>query len=276
MALKNLTTREMAKEGADLVRPGSKERLALEAIPEAAKLIPHLEQAHAGVLAAQPPSESELSAIIDRITVLDVRHDDLIRSFIDRLASERTATTNEGTRDLMTRVLIALVPEGRSLVMRSYLEQAGAGVLREARITDVHRAVMAKLKTYDEESYLTLYAELQDVTAEIGRLEKSRTITEAENDLVLKTRDARNRWITAINTLASVLAMVGVDETPILLTIREAAHKAGIRAEKQAAAERAKKADGGTDGGTTDGGTTDTDGADTDVLDPPAPTDDEG
>src|SRR5690606_30658996 len=119
MALKNLTTREMAKVGADLVRPGSKEREALEAVPAAAHLIPILEETHAALVKAQPPSETELQAIIDRITELDARHDDLVRSILDRLASERTATKNPATEELMSRLSVVLVPEGRALVMRS-------------------------------------------------------------------------------------------------------------------------------------------------------------
>lgn len=303
MALKNLTTREMAKVGADLVRPGSKEREALEAVPAAAHLIPILEETHAALVKAQPPSETELQAIIDRITELDARHDDLVRSILDRLASERTATKNPATEELMSRLSVVLVPEGRALVMRSYLEEAGAAVLREERVNDEHRAALAKLKTYDGESYLTLYNELQDVSAEIGRLERSRTIIEAEDALVVKTRDARNRWIAAINTLANVLALVGVDEDPILLTIRKAAHKAGLRAQKHAAAERAKKAalagqkaeTAGTETDVADTGATETRAADTgaadvgaadvgaadvnaepdDLLDPPMPSDED-
>ncbi len=261
MALKNLRTREMVKLSGDILLPDSPQRLALDAVPKAAVLIVDLEAAHAGVIAAQPPSKAEIKKLTRLLKQKDHRHDELARCIEDRLLSEMAATRDVSIREQLAEVLAAVLATGRSIVNAAFIEQAGEAAMRAKRVTAPHRALLRKLETIEGVTFEALYDELQQVATEIGALDKRRSDTGAAHGALTKKRDARNQWIKVINGIAAVLQIAGADEGPILGDIRQAATTAGLRVEA---------ADDDEDEDVDD----DTDATDTDVLDPPVPTDD--
>lgn len=226
MALNRLSIAEMVKHSGDLVQAGSPERAAIEAIPEAAALLPQLQRAHEGLIAAQPPNDSEIAEITEELGLLDATHDDLLRAIDGRLASELELAGDEAARDALTRARTVLLPDGLSIVQRSYTEQAGEGALRAARVDPEVKAVLGRLSTYDGRTLDAIYERLQAVAAEIGALVKRRAELGEQGRRVADAREARLRWIRTVNALATVLAMLGVDEGPILGRIRETEREA--------------------------------------------------
>lgn len=235
MALKHLSTREMVKHGADLLStappaPGTiSKRQALEAVPRAAMLIADLEEANAMVAAAQPPSNAAVRKLTALLGEKDARHDDIVRAFADRFASEIGVTKDPELRELLDEVLVAVLATGRSITNRSYTEQSGEGRMRANRVTEEHRKVMRKLVTIEGTTYEELYDELQQLAADIGALETQRADLLDAQRRQLKRREARLRWIEVINAIATMLRLARVDEEPILGAIRKAAAKAGAR-----------------------------------------------
>ncbi len=229
MALNQLSNAEMAKFSADLVRGGSSEHDALEAHPASAALIPTIEAAHEMILAAQPPSKSEIAEITEQLDVADGRHDTLVRGIEARLVSEIAFTNDAATRDALTTARNAVNPEGLSLVIESYNDEAGQAELREPRISEDVRKTLAKLKLIDDSTCADRLDELNQVARQIGELEKRRGRLVDAGAESPDGRAARSQWMGAIKALASVLKAIGVDEQPILGRIRDAS----------AAAERA-------------------------------------
>lgn len=282
VALIKLSAREMVKLGNDLIRPGGAERIAIEAVPAARGLISTIQRANEGLASSQAPSGSEAAALSDEMMALDVRHDDLVRAIDGRLESEYYATEDEVLRKIITIVRAAVFASGRNIIQRTYMEEAGEVVMRDARVTAEHHAFLEKLTTYEGRTLEELYVELQAVATKLGELEKRRQQLDKDGALVTKSREARYQWIRAINALIAVLESENVDAGPILADIRAAEAKAERRAatsSKQDSTDTDAADVSGTDTDATDTEATDTDVTDvtgrdeSDVLDPPVPTD---
>lgn len=226
MALKKLSVQEMVKFSGDLLSERSAERRALETHPEAAVLVSRLQAAHDGLVAAQPPNDSEIAELTEEITQLDVRHDALVRAIEGRLTSEialaEAAEGDSGTHDALRRARGVLFPDGLMLVRRSYIEQAGEAELRAARIDEPVEALLKEMQIHDGRELHDVYGQLQEVATQIGALVKRRAELGEEGEKVARTHQARLDWIRVINALAQVLEMLGVDEGPVLGRIREA------------------------------------------------------
>lgn len=181
------------------------------------------------VAAAQPPSNAAVRKLTALLGEKDARHDDIVRAFADRFASEIGVTKDPELRELLDEVLVAVLATGRSITNRSYTEQSGEGRMRANRVTEEHRKVMRKLVTIEGTTYEELYDELQQLAADIGALETQRADLLDAQRRQLKRREARLRWIEVINAIATMLRLARVDEEPILGAIRKAAAKAGAR-----------------------------------------------
>lgn len=232
MALTKLTVREMVKLGGDLVREGGPERSAIERVGAARGLLPALEKAVEALIEAQAPKSTDVAELTAQLGALDLRHDDLVRALDGRLEAEQYATTDPVVREAFARVRTALFPSGRTIVQRSYVEQAGEAPLRAKRVEDADRMLLHGLETYGDRTLHDLYDELQQVAADIGAAERKRTRLGAEGERMLKAQAARLQWIRAVNALAAVLECESIDPKPILGSIRAAeanAERGGAR-----------------------------------------------
>src|SRR5690606_5417710 len=124
---------------------------------------------------------------------------------------------------------LAVFRSGRSIIIASYMEEAGEVRFREARVTPASRKVLRKLKTYEGRTLEELYEERQAVATEIGVLEKRRQELGEEGEIIVKNRAARFQWIRAINALIAVLESQGIDPNTIIGPIRDAEAKAERR-----------------------------------------------
>ena len=220
MALKKLSTENMVTLSADLIRRGSPERAEIEAVPEAAALMPQIEAAHRGLLGSQPITNAEIAKLTSRLNELDTRHDALVRGIHARLESEILIEVAPAEAAKLERAKTALFPTGTSIVTRSWSEQAGEAKLRAARVSRDEERVLGKLKCHDGATLLEHYQALQAIAGEIDATEKKRAALTGEGPTPAETVRARNQWIRVINALAMVLAATGVDEAPILGRVR--------------------------------------------------------
>ena len=281
MALIKLSNREMVKLGQDLLQTGGKQREKLDAVDAARALIPTLESSLSLLVLSEAPTNSEIARLTSQLTFVDGRHDSLVRAIDGRCEAEQDATTDPEVHEIMAQVRLAVFLSGRSIIVASYMEEAGEVRFREARVTPAIRKVLKKLKTYEGRTLEELYDELQAVATEIGVLEKRRQELGEEGEIIVKNRAARFQWIRGINALIAVLESQGIDPNTIIGPIREAEAKAerrggastggGTNATNSNATGTNATDTGATDTRATDTGATDTEAKD--VLDPPVPTD---
>lgn len=274
MALTSIDSSEMLNLSIDLITPGNPRHTALIAQPESAAVLPKLVLAHQGIILAQPPNAAQIAKLTASLTFSDRRHDSLSRSIDGRIASELEHIDDPAAREALSRARVALFPEGLSINNASYGSQAGEVQRRAKRVDAEVRATLSRLTTYDGRTLADLYDELQEVATEIGVMEKRRAALGEEGAQILKSRDARFAWIRAINAVATMLELAGVDERPVLGAIRDAEVEAE-RAAARAAARAAQKATAADPAGQPTPSPAPTDPANpaTPVLDPPAPAD---
>lgn len=222
MALKRLSIAEMVERTADLLSTKSAEHQAILAVPTAEAMLPQIQLAYDGLIAAQPPNDGIIAELTRLLGLLDAEHDDLARALDGRLTSELISAMTDEIRARLTRTRGALFPKGLTVVSLSYAAQAGAAKLRAPRITADIRKTLAKMKTYDGRTLEQLYDRFQAVAKEIGAADKRRADLGEEGAVIARAGEARNRWIRTINALAAVLAAAEVDERPILGRIRDA------------------------------------------------------
>lgn len=220
MALKRLSTENMVTLSADLIRRGSPERAGIEAVPEAAALLPQIEAAHRGLIESQPVVNAEIAKLTSKLNEEDARHDTLVRAIHARLESETLFAETTVDAAKHARARSALFPSGTSIVNRAWSEQAGEAKMRAGRIDDEIERVLGKLKTHDGSTLLERYRALQAVAANIDATEKKRAAMMSDGPSGAETVRARNQWIRVINALAMVLAATGADEAPILGRVR--------------------------------------------------------
>ena len=173
MALNRITSPDMVNLSVDLITPGKPQYEALHELPEGSILVPRIEDAHYGVIAAQPPNDAKIAELTGKLTIKDVRHDTLVRSIDGRIESELLHVNDPAAVEALTRARIALFPTGLTIINASYGAQAGEVQMRAKRVDDSVRATLARLHTYDGRTCADLYDELQEVAAEIGALEPS-------------------------------------------------------------------------------------------------------
>ncbi|UJR87044.1 hypothetical protein [Sandaracinus amylolyticus] len=239
MALKSLTNAQIVELTAELLARGGKRRKALEAVRGAEGPLGQLERAYDGMIAAQPPPNTALAKLVTEMTSLDARHDACVRALLYRVDSEIVIAETDEARVSLGLLRDALFPTGAAIVQRSYVEEAGEGKLRDARVSASMRRTLAKLKFLDGRTGEELFALLQSSARALGEGEVKRAALGEEGQLVLKSGAARNQWIRVVNSVAAYLAAEGIDEEPILGAIRAA----------EAAAERGASSD--TDPGVT-------------------------
>lgn len=215
MALRSLSTENMVVVTDALTKRGSPERGAIEAVPEAAALLPQIEAAHRGLLASQPIVNADVAKLSAQLAEADTRHDALIRGIHLRFESELQLATESDERAELARARDAVLPTGLTVITRSWTEQAGEARLREARVDASIQRTLTRTKTRGG-TLFEHYQELQELALRIDRLERERAALIGAQTPGSESVKARNQWIRCINALAMVLAAVGVDETPIL------------------------------------------------------------
>jgi hypothetical protein len=250
MALKQFTTGEMITISEPWIRKGSPQRKTLTALPELEPVLAKVEQAHEQLLATQPSPVAQ-DALRGEADKKDARHDRLARASDTLMTGFTLAAETEADAQSLADLHAVLLPNGLTIVQRSYREEAGEARMLKKRLTDEHRALLKNLPLPGRRHMLQLVEEWIATGIELGKIEDERAAKQAAPQAV-KAADvvrARNTWIRAVNAFMSMADLHEVpDDTKQLLfqplwdTDRSASRRRG----KKATAEGAPPAGGST------------------------------
>lgn len=253
MALKRLFSEEMLQLSGTWVDPQSKAHQAILASADLAPAMPRLTGAH-NLLAtlAQPASEDpRVAAIMREESLLDARHDDIVRGGHGLLTGAAFLLGEAGAELLKLRDL--LFPDGLSLVLKTYRGESGSAAQLQKRLTPALRAQLASITVgaKGQQETLEQYVdELLAAGAKLGALEDEKaTLQPAPGEpgtgKGAALLDARNQWVRVVNALVanSALAELDPEEDKLIFGSLRAAEKTSDRREGSPAGK--KKADAG-------------------------------
>ena len=213
MGLRDMTTAAMVSLTGSWVDPAHEDRQALERIPAVEAFLPHVEEAHRGLLETQVDGRAKrLASLSSAQRDLDARHDSLargIRLILDGLVHlARAPEQAERLRALQE----LLFPDGLMVVRYSYREEAGYAALLAARLTAADEAALAAIPT-PEGSLLALVREWMKAAGEIGALEDERGGTPMPATTSMR---ARGQWIRVMSTLRTLIDTIGTEDPGVL------------------------------------------------------------
>lgn len=181
-------------------------------------LLPELEAAHEGVLAASSP----VSTRFPNATALDEAdglHDKTSRGGFDILSGVYLLTGDAQIGALLD----FLYPKGAAINRASYVDEAGEGARIAANMTDAHRALLRAVVLHDGSTLLDHVMARLVHAAELGRLVDGRAQTNAAPLAPRETTraGARQRWISVARGLLQNLVIARVsDEDARLITAK--------------------------------------------------------
>lgn len=208
-----MSTAVMVSLTSSWVDPAHADRQALARIPALAGFLPHVEEAHRGLLETQVDGKAEwLANLSSAQRTLDARHDGLARGIwliLDGCVHlARTAAQAERMRALQK----LLFPDGLMVVRYSYREEAGYAALLASRLTAADEAALAAIPT-PEGSLLELVREWMAAAGQIGALEDQRGGAPAPAGTSMR---ARGKWIRVIGTLRTLIDTIGTEDPAVL------------------------------------------------------------
>jgi hypothetical protein len=224
MSFRNLAIPEMIQLSTPLLTPGTRQHEALMASPIASSVLPVLQQAHDGLVeVASGDNEAEIASEL----AAHVGHHDGLASQIGlRLDAEIEMAPSDEDRTALSHARDQIFPPGESLLKAGYAAKAGARVVRERRVTPASIAILATIPLRGGGTLGDTYAELQSTALAVSDADSRRRAVSAEH-AGPRVREARKRWVAAIELIDMLLTAAGIDPTPILGGIREAQARAG-------------------------------------------------
>ena len=221
VALRRLTTGEMAQLSGPWTTEGSAARKAILAIPELAPLLPKIDAAHRALHDTQPGQENpRLAKLQEEESGLDLRHDEVIRGSYWFLTALAWLSGAGQSADNLLRLRDFLFPEGLDATQRSYREEAGAVELLKTRIAG-DPAVKKALKDIPVHKG-TLWQSVEELFrlgGKLGALENERAELQpapGPGDAA-RVMAARNQWIRAVNALVANADLADLDAEKVKL-----------------------------------------------------------
>jgi hypothetical protein len=221
MALKRLTTGEMAQLSTPWVSEGSEAREAILATPELAPLLPKLEAAHRALHDSQPGQDNpRLAKLQEEAAAVDLRHDEVIRGVYWLLTALAWLAGAGEAAEALIRLRDFLFPDGLDTTQKSYREEAGAVELLKTRIAgDAGSKKQLKDIPLPKGSLWQSVEELFRVGAKLGALENERAhlVAAPGPSDGAKLMAARNLWIRAVNALVANAELSELDDDKVKL-----------------------------------------------------------
>ena len=188
----------------------------LAAHPLTTALLPEVQRAHDGLAEKQGTRNrifAELGQITGDLLAYDLVHDRKARGMHSLLSGLAECLEDADEASRFVDLLARLFPYGLSVVNRSYIDEAGAVVEMQSRITDQDLAFMASVRV-GEQTLATIYRDWLAAGAMLGRQARQRARLQqairkqgtAAADI--DTRGARQQWIWSAGTLVSIVNML--------------------------------------------------------------------
>src|SRR5262245_30580 len=125
--LKDISTARMVRIS-EAWLDSARERPKIAALSSGAALLAKIEAAHAGLLSTQKRDDSvskEVSAISEKQSVVDRRHDRKVRALYFLLHGSAEATDDPKEAEAILAARDELLPKGISIIKDSYHDEAG-------------------------------------------------------------------------------------------------------------------------------------------------------
>lgn len=215
-------------------------RQALAAHPMGAALLVEIEKVH-NRLAEQSERRRQLEATLQRLTDLvtryDAVHDNLARAIHGALEAIALGTQNPERAAACRRLQSILLPEGLSIVSRSYIYEAGAIEALLRRVTDEVKAELAAIPVGGDtladwfHAWVAAGQALGRHVQERAHLLKS-TGRGGTGTAEVGNQEARRRWIGTVQTFVSALDLMelGAETRERILSALEASIDSALRA----------------------------------------------
>lgn len=206
MRVRDLTTASMVTITGALVDP-ERERPVFAKYPRLWPWLADIEAAHQGLYEIEKRAPSPaLAAMNERASLLDAEHDRRARGIHEVITGLIDLSEDADEASRLTELRDQLFPSGRSIVNRSYLDQAGEAELLDSRLSESSRKLLGEVMVH--RTLLGKHIHLWRKTAlDLGQLEAERTrLAKDEKAQELTTLGkARNAWVSAMNALLYVI-----------------------------------------------------------------------
>jgi len=202
----DLSNEAMTVISRDLLDP-AKERPILARLSRVAPLLVDLESAHRDLLTHQTPPPKvapEMAALNEKVTLLDARHDRLARGLYDLFDGLAALTDDADESDAWRVVQQELFPQGKSIINRSYIDQAGEAVRVATRLSDSSRTLLERFSVGGT-PLIEYVRRWQMAGTELGEAEKQRILLSKESPETRSVREVRNAWIGAMKAILAML-----------------------------------------------------------------------
>lgn len=250
MGLRDLTTASMATLSAAWLDP-ERERPLLAKYKRIAPWIEDIESAHAVLHEVQSNTSAApeaLALLNERAIALDAVHDRKARGLHAALSGFADLSDDPNESAELITLRDELLPSGRSIVNRSYLDQAGEASFVDSRLSLQSKA---RLQTTLAVGFpLATHVEAWKAAAfELGQVEAERVrlVKESKQATLVSLSKARNTWIAATNALLYAIkgekGMEEADRRRILEPMETALAKAAVK--KVAAGKAVNEGAGG-------------------------------
>lgn len=208
MGLRDLTTASMVSITQAWVDP-ERERPIFARYPRLFPWLGDVESAHSGlhdVHDSMCRTSPALTQLNERAAFLDAEHDRKVRGLYDVLTGLASLTDDPEEAERFLTLRRELFPTGRSLVLRSYLDQAGEASLTESRLCDGSREILRCVVV----NGTPLVKHVEDwlrAARELGEVEVERTHRAQEEKArsVASLGKARQAWIAAVKNVIYVV-----------------------------------------------------------------------
>ncbi len=209
---------------------------ALEAHPLGKPILTELAEAHANLAKKQEQRGAAATSLRDLgevMTGLDLDHDRYARALFYHLVAMVESAANDQAAETFQTLLGKLFPEGLYIVRRSYTEEAQEAVLRDERIEQSDRDLMAVTQVGDY-TLADLYDRWHEAGDQLGRKANEYAELEAAMgpELAAATasdvQTARRQWIKTVTTLFQIAELIPL-APGLLASLREPVEKS-IRA----------------------------------------------
>lgn len=239
MRLRPMSDHERLMLSAELTDEEGPIRAKLLADPVLAPQAAVLDEVHHDLLTMTERAgtvEELVNILTEELGDLNRTHDRKARGIYLALEAAELLSPEEDRGRAIAKCRKRLFPEGRGIVQRTYREQAGIAKRVKAHMDDDMRQLLGEF-VFGGQPLLEVVDRWLETAITIGRRqgERARLRSNERDDAVTPAaiREARNRWIRAVENLHRSFEFCGLDDedkTLILANIREAADKAYKRA----------------------------------------------
>ena len=215
MTFRDMTSQEMLATTRTWVNTDHPAHKALMARPLTAAMMPEVAGAHEGLeQAVHPNLSSVLTELARQSLIKDDLHDNLIRCLDARLLSEILRAPSNAAAAPFIRLRTLFMPEGVSLVQKSYAHEVTHAREVAEKLTAEQRAFLQTIPMVEGtlDDVVTDYLATAEQLGELERQRREMDDARPDRGNVLH---ARNQWIRAVALVMTAADVLGTEHSEI-------------------------------------------------------------